>query len=345
MATTRRTATGSRRKDRASTVKSNTASSRTARASTVTPQYAAAPGYDQYGTGPGYVNPETQSEAGRPLHIPAEPLPPVEPVSFAFKRLFTHKWHVYVGLLFLPMLIAMVGGLIFVLPQIINDANNGVEELSTSTNATMTVWQILMSLLSFAFSIVVYKVALRDTRGEKPTWGGAFKGVPWGQAILVYLLAVLAFGLVFIGLALLGGFLAAQVPVLGAIVIVLTMLIGFFSYPFLAMIPLYAIDGKTSATGAFAAAWNDVKAHYWRVLGAIVLVGLLSLALVVFTLGFGLIIVAPLQVLAYVFIYRWISEYGHAGLSAQNTAQPYQHPENPQNPQNPGEPGGYMTMY
>lgn len=283
----------------------------------------------------GYVNPETMSESGRPLHIPAQPLPPAEPIPFGFKRLFTSQWHVYIGLMFLPFVIAMVGGMIFILPQLIIDINSGAEEPSFSTSASMIVWQVLMTIVSFVFSLAAYKLALKDTRGVKPTWNNAFKDVPWAQGILVYILTVLAFGVAFVALMFLGGLLASQVPALGVVFIVLTIIGFIFLYPFIVMIPLYAIDEKTSATGAFAAAFNDVKANYWRVFGALILIGLVSMGITLLTLGFGAIIAAPLQVLSTVFVYRWISDRGETAQYAAQ-GQPYQHPE---------QPGGYMSMY
>lgn len=288
----------------------------------------------QYPPTSGYVNPENMSESGRPLHIPAQPLPPAEPIPFSFKRLFTSQWHVYIGLLMLPVLIALVGGLIFMLPQLINDMNSGAEELSTSTSVTMTVLQLVMSVVSFIFSLVVCKAALRDTRGVKPTWNNAFKDVPWGQGILAYILTGLAFGIAFVALAFIGGLIGSQVPALGVTLIVLTVIGFLFLYPFMVMIPLYAIDEKTTATGAFAAAWNDVKANYWRVFGALLLVGLVCVGIVLFTIGFGAIIAAPIQVLATVFIYRWISEHGQTAQSTPQS-QTFQHPEQ----------DGYMSMY
>lgn len=297
--------------------------------------YGQNPGQYSYPPTSGYVNPETQSESGRPLHIPAQPLPPAEPIPFSFKRLFTSQWHVYIGLLFLPVIIAMLGGAIFILPQLINDINSGLEEPSTATSATTVIWQLLMSVVSFVFSLVVYKTALKDTRGVKPTWNNAFKDVPWGQGILVYILTGLAFGLAFVALIFLGAFLTSQVPALGVVVLILTMIGFIFLYPFMVMIPLYAIDEKTSATGAFAAAFNDVKANYWRVFGALILVGLVCMGITLFTLGFGAIIAAPVQALATVFIYRWISDRGESAQYGLQ-GQPYQHPE---------QPGGYMSMY
>ncbi len=306
-----------------------------------------------YGPTSGYVDPETLPESGRPLTIPAEPLPATEPVPFGFKRLFTSQWHVYVGLIFVPFLVSMVLGLAVIVPMAMNDFNSGMEDFSGPTTTAITIWQILASIASFIFGIVAYKVALRDTRGEKPQWSTAFKGVPWGQGLLAYILTGLCFGVVLVALFFLGGFLASQIPALGAVVMILTVIAGILSYPFVTMIPLYAIDGRTTATGAFAAAWNDVKANYGRVFGALILLGIVCGAISLFTFFLGMIIAIPVQLLGTVFIYRWISEYGHASLSAQNPAQnpaqqatqPYQHPEN-QNPQNPEDPGsGYMTMY
>ena len=138
---------------------------------------------------------------------------------------------------------------------------------------------------------------------------------------------------VLIAYIFVAGLLANQVPVLGVFLSFVLWLGMIFLMPILVMVPLYAIDGKTSAIGAFGAAWHDVKAQYWRVFGALFLLGIACMALVFFTLGAGGIVALPVEVLGIVFIYRWISEYGKAGNPA---GQPYQHPE---------QPGGYMSMY
>lgn len=288
----------------------------------------------------GYVNPESQSESGRPLHIPPAELPPAEAVAFGFKRFFTSQWHVYLGLLFLPMIIAMVGFLVLILPQIVAGADPDTADLSKSALISMVIYYILVFAFSFAVGIVLYKTALQDTRGVKPTWSNIFKNVPWGQGLAAYALVMVVQIAYIVILALVAGLLANQVPVLGVILSFVLGLGMIFLMPILVMVPLYAIDGKTSAIGAFGAAWHDVKAQYWRVFGALFLLGIACMAFVFFTFGVGGYVALPVEVLGIVFIYRWISEYGKAGQAtgpAGNPAgQPYQHPE---------QPGGYMSMY
>lgn len=281
----------------------------------------------------GYVNPESQSESGRPLHIPPAELPPAEAVAFGFKRFFTSQWHVYLGLLFLPMIIGIVGFLVLILPQIVAGADPDTGDLSESALISMVIFYILLIAVSFVVGIVLYKTALQDTRGVKPTWSNIFNNVPWGQGLAAYALVMVVQIAYIVILALVAGLLANQVPVLGVILSFVFGLGMIFLMPILVMVPLYAIDGKTSAIGAFGAAWHDVKAQYWRVFGALFLLGIACMALVFFTLGVGGYVALPVEVLGIVFIYRWISEYGKAGNPA---GQPYQHPE---------QPGGYMSMY
>ena len=288
----------------------------------------------------GYVNPESQSESGRPLHIPPAELPPAEAVAFGFKRFFTSQWHVYLGLLFVPMIIGIVGFLVLILPQIVAGADPDTADLSKSALISMVIYYILVFAFSFAVGIVLYKTALQDTRGVKPTWSNIFKNVPWGQGLAAYALVMVVLIAYIVILALIAGLLANQVPVLGAILVFVLWLGMIFLMPIMTMVPLYAIDGKTSAIGAFGAAWHDVKAQYWRVFGALFLLGIACMAFVFFTFGVGGYVALPVEVLGIVFIYRWISEYGKAGQAtgpAGNPAgQPYQHPE---------QPGGYMSMY
>lgn len=288
----------------------------------------------------GYVNPESQSESGRPLHIPQAELPPAEAVAFGFKRFFTSQWHVYLGLLFLPAIIAIVGFLVLILPQIVAGADPDTADISKSALISMVIYYILVFAFSFVVGIVLYKTALQDTRGVKPTWSNIFNNVPWGQGLAAYALVMVVQIAYIVILALVAGLLANQVPVLGVILSFVLGLGMIFLMPILVMVPLYAIDGKTSAIGAFGAAWHDVKAQYWRVFGALFLLGIACMALVFFTLGVGGYVALPVEVLGIVFIYRWISEYGKAGQAtgpAGNPAgQPYQHPE---------QPGGYMSMY
>ena len=219
-------------------------------------------------------------------------------------------------------------------------AESGSDELGTGLTVSMIIFYIVVILLSMASGLVFAKVALQDTRGVKPTWNNAFQGVPWANGILVYLLMFAVVLVAYIAVAAVSFGLSALHPILGGIFFFAAFVAIFFLYPFLVLVPYYAIDGKTSPVGALSAAWKDVKAQYWQVFGAIILLSLACGAIAFFTLGFGVFIVAPVQILGTVFVYRWISEHGSTsqGTTSAGTApgNNYGHPE---------QPGGYMSMY
>jgi len=214
------------------------------------------------------------------------------------------------GLSVIPMVAVMVGMALVIAPMvagIMADPENFI--LGAGSIASIAVLAILGGIASLVFQIVMTKVALRDAAGEAPAWDRAFKDVPWAQGILVHILvglATLLVGLVLMAIPLI--LIVTVSPALGVLLAVLVVFGFIFLYPFIALIPLYAIDGRTSATGAFSAAFNDVKANYWRVLGALVVVGLISTIASSITQGLSSIIMAPVTALVSVFVYRWISD-------------------------------------
>lgn len=269
------------------------------------------PTYNSYSSyGSAYVDQGIGAEAGQPLVTNAGPLPVFESISYGFKRVFSPQWHVYMGLALIPMLLSVVGLVVVIAPMLAGmaaDPENYVP--GAGVFAGFGVFMIVGMIVSLAFQIVLTKVALRDSAGETPSWQNAFKDVPWGQGFLVHILVGLAFGI--------GGALLLAIPVIVAVtlspavgvVLGILVVIGcVFLYPFIALIPLYAIDGRTNAVGAFSAAFNDIKPHYWRVLGAMVVIGVISGLLVSFTSGVSSLIMAPVTALVSVFVYRWISD-------------------------------------
>ena len=290
-----------------------------------TQNYGQTQGYDQtqgYGTyesyntyasqdsyGAGYVDPNASSQSGQPLVTNAGPLPVMDALAFGFKRVFTSQWHVYLGLALIPMLVALVGSILIAGPlvaAVMEDPENFVPGAGTFVSIALFV--IIATLATMAFQIVLAKVALRDTAGEAPAWDKAFKDVPWGPGFLVYILVGLAFGVVALVAMIIPMLLIAFVSAPLGVFLVLLVGIGLiFLYPFTALIPLYAIDGRTSVTGAFSAAYNDIKPNYWRVFGALALVGLITGAASSITSGLSSLILTPVSVLVAVFVYRWIS--------------------------------------
>lgn len=292
-------------------------------------------GYQEsaYAPGPGFQHPENDnaSESGRPMFIPGGSLPVVEPIPFSFKRLFTKNWHVYIGFTALMLFLMAIGMGLFMAPIMMEIANNPDIAMDPAYNPVENnlggyiAFYVLSLVVSLVLSIVLYNTALRDTRGEAPSWGGLFKGIPWGQVILVEILIGLILGAFAVVVGLISGLLTAVLPALGIVVGLLLVVAMIFAGPLVALVPLYVIDGRTNAVGAFKAAWNDLKPNYWQVFGAMILVGIVSFMMMIFTFFLATIIAMPFQIIAYVFIYRWISE-----------DKPQQEPE---------QPSGYMTMY
>lgn len=262
---------------------------------------------DSYGSG--YVNPNAASQSGQPLVTNAGPLPVMEALSFGFKRVFTSQWHVYLGLAVIPMVAALLGSVLVAGPLVaaaMQDPENFVPGAGTFVSIGLFV--VIAALVTMAFQIVMAKVALRDTAGEAPAWDKAFKDVPWAAGFLVYILVGLAFSVVsFVAMIIPMLVLALVSPPLGVFLVLVVGIGLIFLYPFTAVIPLYAIDGRTSVTGAFSAAINDIKPQYWRVFGALALVGLISIVASSITQGLSSLIMSPVTALVSVFVYRWIS--------------------------------------
>lgn len=296
-------------------------------------------GQNAYAPGPGFQHPENDpnSESGRPLQIGPGPLPVVEPIPFAFKRLFSKNWHVYIGFTVLMLIGLVVAMMLTLVPVMMELANNPAAAEDPNFNPiaenplSFILFYVLVFVIGMVMTIVLYNTALRDSRGEEPSWGNLFKNVPWGQAILVHILVGLICGVVAFVLMLLSVLLGLIHPALVFLGFLIMFVVFLGLAPFLGMIPFYVYDGRTNAGGAVKMAWQDVKPHFWPVFGAMLLVGLMCGALGFVTFGLGAFLAPPLQTLAYVFMYRWISAHRD---------QP-----NQAGPQNPESPSGYMSMY
>lgn len=282
----------------------------------------------------GYPPLQKQSESGCPLVIPGGPLPIGQSISFGFKRLFSKKWHVYVGTSILQgllsLLLLLVCAAVFAEP--IDRYQNG-EDLSPKDLFLVLPPGLFMLLVWAAMFAVQSKLALRDTRGEQPSWGRVFNNGPWGAAILA---AFLAF-LIPVGLSTvltwLGDSLDQLKPGLGQVVSLIDNIVGILVSPLFALVPFYALDGRTDALGAFKAAWDDIKPHFWRLVLTVLIYSFVTLAGVVLTLGLGLLVFVPYSCIVLAFVYRWISAHRD---TPQQAAQYQQYPD---------AQGGYTSMY
>ncbi|MBG6122880.1 hypothetical protein [Corynebacterium aquatimens] len=308
--------------------------------------------FDGYGQ-----EPMASGKSGQPLTVMQGPLPIGEAISFGFSRFFTSQWYVYLLISLVPIVLGAIamGAAFAQIPASAwqsGDPNVVAKALFASSGLGLVIGGVFLAMIAAFFaSLLLYNAAVKDTRGVKPTFGNVAQGLPWGQTILVFILVGLLQGL-------LSG--PGQVPEPNAGVAVvgtILFLVQFFLMPFLYMIPWYAVDGKTSAVDAFKAAWEDVKPHYWRILLAFIAMGFISILLVIFTLGLGVLVVMPVITLFEAFIYRWISSHrdgvgaapgvgqapGYGAAAPGYPQQPqagYPQPGYPQQPQ-PGQAQGY----
>lgn len=321
-------------------------------------------------TYPGYPNPQPPyqnfdqhlqvSEAGRKVYFPGGPLPIVEPIPMAFKRFFTEKWHVYAGLTLLPLIPLSIFFISFMIPLIIESSKTPDGSMSDPIEDISLAFLLIGALAYFATFIVMiisnvalFTVAMRDFDGEAPSWGRAFKGLRWGSAIGVMILLYIAILAIAIACGALSYGLMQVEEFLVIPVILLFMVVMFLAFPYFAMVPFYAIEGKTGPFGAFKQAWTDVKANYWQVFGALILLAIVNVGIYFVSMGLAVIVITPVSVLGHVFIYKWISStpevppgatpgYPSAsGYAAYNQQDFYGQP-------NYGQPGsgvGYGTGY
>lgn len=253
-------------------------------------------------------------ESGRKVYFPGGPLPIVEPIPMAFKRFFANKWHVYVGLTLLPLIPLMIFFISFMIPLMIEATrtpagsnSDPFEEISLAFLIIGALAYLATLIVMIVSNVALFTVAMRDFDGEAPSWGRAFKGLRWGSAIGVMVLLYLAVLAIAIACGALSAGLVQVNEFLVIPVILLFIVVMILVVPYFAMVPLYAIEGKAGPFGAFKRAWIDVKANYWQVFAAIILLGIVNIGIYFVSMGLGVFIVTPVSVLGQVFIYKWIS--------------------------------------
>lgn len=266
---------------------------------------AGAPGVS--GQGPMFQN---QNSSGQRLQPTGGPIPFGGAFSYGFGRVFSARWHVYLGLIALPIILAIVSVVTIVTMAGIAATDMGSFSFFNPGDDFPVVLAIFLVLLiwvvAFACGMAWYKTALRDSRGEMPEWGNVFKDIPWVQAIIVSLII----SAIYFVLGLPANLNDPDDPQLAlSLLSILFSLVRLFLMPFLMAVPLYVLDRRTDALGAFKAAFEDVKPHYWMILGLQIVFSIIVFFGGIFTLGLGLIALVPAMMMAEIFIYRWISEH------------------------------------
>lgn len=290
-------------------------------------------GQPSYGYGDWQRNAAGADTLAPGVRMPGGDEPPVNPVvqgptkvsiSNAFSTAFRYlnsslgTWlggMVLFGGILLAMTIVAVGVLT---AQMGFDPNFDPENPPIPTDEqfqTMMTGMIVMILVMVVFMFLMQLFLLRGAfeviDGRQSTFGAFFKLGRWGSMIGVYivtflveLVCVLPGFLLFFGGGVLTGTTGsgggAVLMVLGyALIIALTVAI----LPVISTMPLLVMDGQCSALEAPVVAWRAVKPQYWTMLGAYILVSLVSAAgTMLFYIG--VLYTMPLAMIVQVHVYR-----------------------------------------
>ncbi|AWB84509.1 hypothetical protein C3E79_08450 [Corynebacterium liangguodongii] len=229
-----------------------------------------------------------------------------DPVTFSFKRVFSHTWHFWVLFPLAFFVALLLGTMAGVIPLAIRHADEASPDFSGGEIAFLIILYAVLFIASTYYSAVVYNAALRETQGEEQSWSTAFKNAPFGRMLLSMIMIVLAeFAYVIVGAVLIGvagsvvGWLGAVVAIPVTVgLIPVFLVLGFY--------PFYVLDGH-GVGEAFSRACRDVFSHFWKLLGAYLILAIIAYALVLFTIGFGIVFAMPAAILGSAFIYRKVS--------------------------------------
>lgn len=176
--------------------------------------------------------------------------------------------------------------------------------------ATLGGIALLFAVGAFAMQVFMLRGAFETVDGRVPKYSTFFRVNRWGSLIGVYVVTFfLSLVVTLPGMALfIAGMVmsangsesaAALIPV-GYLVL---LALSFFIMPITAAMPLLVIDGRASALDSPVVAWRLVKPQYWTMLGAYILVSLVSSAgALLFYVG--MLYTVPLALIAQVHIYR-----------------------------------------
>lgn len=234
-------------------------------------------------------------------------LRPLGALDFAFRHLFSGKWHVYMGIQLIPTAVIIAGGIAIVAFMIAKTSQDPSYQPPDAFLIGFGAFYVGVMLLSYLLNLVSCAVALKHSRGHEPTWKGAFADTRLGRGIGASILVLLGFALLIVGLIALA-VLAENATGGQSALFAVVCVAGFILLsPFFVLAPLYAIDRRTSVIAAIPVAFRDVARQYFRVVAALLLITFVALGLAFFTMGLARIVAVPLLILGLVYIYRSIS--------------------------------------
>ncbi|AKA96847.1 hypothetical protein [Corynebacterium ulcerans] len=215
---------------------------------------------------------------------------------------------------FIVCLIVIGGSIGVALPQIASQLDAG--STPGPEDSGSPVFDIVVSLITVFLTAFLYQLLLLQIDGKKISFSAVFQKVNYWPATLTLLaIAVIDFLILFVVAAVVGVNLwkisgSITDPQLIAVTLgglAVYALISLLIQPFVSFSAYYAADRRGGVKDALLWGIAVGKKNYLRILGFLILTGLISLALMIFTLGLGTFIVFPVIYNATVHAYRQLA--------------------------------------
>ncbi|MBH5299434.1 hypothetical protein K1I36_07110 [Corynebacterium silvaticum] len=215
---------------------------------------------------------------------------------------------------FIFCLILVGGSIGLAVSKVVSQA--GSNSIPTPEDSGTPVFDIVTSLIIVFFTAFLYQLLLRQIDGKSISFSAVFQKVNYWPTTLT-LIVIMA--IEFLVVAVIGVVLGVNLvnitttlndPQFVALVVggvVAYVLISLLIQPFVSFSAYYAADRRGGVKDALLWGCAVGKKHYLRILGFLILTGLLSLALMIFTLGLGMIIALPVVYNATVHAYRQLA--------------------------------------
>lgn len=271
-----------------------------------------APGYGaHYGAGGDPNAPAATRETDGKIDV-------IEAFAWAFRATFHNAKLWLLGTVAYLVVFVILS---FVFAGFMMGMNGGLDAAADVATATFGGTDVAVSLVTGAISLAVmpfiYRMALREIDQVRVRWGEVGKDVNYWPTIAVRLVASAVPGLLTM-LVLAAPFsnavraldvpnpdmidTAPLVSLLGWLALV--GLVNLLIMPFIMLVDLFPVDKRGNFTQAFAASFEMAKRNYVRLLGLYVGYFLLTLVIVLFTFGLGVIVAFPVGILAYAHAFR-----------------------------------------
>lgn len=238
----------------------------------------------------------------------------IKPVTFAFGRVFKNPvlWIGYTLLaLVLLTIVSLISGGIFSVATFFGAS--AIPFLAISS----AIFALFILFFYMAMYMPLYNQTIKEIDKENPSEKFAFKDffsdVPYGKAfgtIFAIFIALLLFVLLSMSGIFIGTALSLDdriVSIIGAFTLItVNLVLIFYIFPIIFLVPYYVYDNKASVIGSFKKASNDFKAHYFKALVSFIVVGIVG-ALPSVVPVIGTLVSIPVIALGYAHIYRQIS--------------------------------------